>query len=206
VARTWRERARIFGPATLLSLLALVVTYHFVQPAPPHHIVFATGQEGGAYYLFGLRYQALLAHEGIDVTVRPTSGSVENIDLLKKGKVDVAFVQGGTGASADAPGLRSLASLYYEPIWIMVRKVSFDWQISKGAVLELTKRAAERAQPLFCCWRIMGSIPGLQTFCRSGESKPRAPCAQESSMPHFSLSLRALRSCERLLLCLESAY
>lgn len=121
-ARTWRERARIFGPAALLSLLALVVTYHFVQPAPPHHIIFATGQEGGAYYLFGLRYQALLAREGIDVTVRPTSGSVENIDLLKKGKADVAFVQGGTGASADAPGLRSLASLYYEPIWIMVRK------------------------------------------------------------------------------------
>ena len=121
-ARTWRERARIFGPAALVSLLALVVTYHFVQPAPPHHIVFATGQEGGAYYLFGLRYQGLLAREGIDVTVRPTSGSVENIDLLKKGKADVAFVQGGTGARADAPGLRSLASLYYEPIWIMVRK------------------------------------------------------------------------------------
>ena len=81
-ARTWRERARIFGPATLLSLAALIITYHFVQPAPPHHIVMATGQEGGAYYLFGLRYHALLAREGIDVTVRPTSGSVENIHLL----------------------------------------------------------------------------------------------------------------------------
>src|SRR6266536_1041677 len=121
-ARTWRDRAKIFGPAALLSLIALIITYHFVQPAPPRHIVFATGQEGGAYYLFGLRYQALLAREGIDVTVRPTSGSVENIDLLKKGKADVALGQGGTGASVDAPGLRSLASLYYEPIWIVVRK------------------------------------------------------------------------------------
>src|SRR5882757_8863192 len=121
-ARTWRERARIFGPAALLALLALIVTYHFVQPAPPRHIIFATRQDGGAYFLFGLRYQALLAREGIDVTVRPTSGSIENIHLLKKGEADVAFVQGGTGASVDAPGLRSLASLYYEPIWIMVRK------------------------------------------------------------------------------------
>lgn len=121
-ARTWRERARIFGPAALLSLVALIVTYHFVQPAPPRHIVFATGQEGGAYYLFGLRYQALLAREGIDVTVRPTSGSIENIHLLQKGEADVAFVQGGTGASVDAPGLRSLASIYYEPVWILVRK------------------------------------------------------------------------------------
>src|SRR5207245_4307595 len=32
--RTWPERARIFGPAILLSVLALIVTYHFVQPAP----------------------------------------------------------------------------------------------------------------------------------------------------------------------------
>ena len=69
--RTWPERARIFGPAILLSLLALIVTYHFVQPAPPRHIVLATGQEGGAYFLYGLRYQAELAREGIDVTVRP---------------------------------------------------------------------------------------------------------------------------------------
>src|SRR5205085_3615165 len=121
-ARTWRERARIFGPAALLSLFALIVTYHFVQPAPPRQFVFATGQEGGAYFLFGLRYQALLAREGIDITVRPTSGSIENIHLLQTGEADVAFVQGGTGTSIDAPGLRSLASLYYEPVWIFVRK------------------------------------------------------------------------------------
>jgi len=121
-ARTWRERARIFGPATLLSLAAMIVTYHFVQPAPPQHIVLATGQEGGAYYLFGLHYQALLAREGIDVTVRPTSGSVENIQLLQNGQADVAFVQGGTGTSVDAPSLRALASLYYEPVWILLRR------------------------------------------------------------------------------------
>jgi len=122
--RTWGERARIFGPAFLVSLLALLVSYHFVQPAPPRHIVFATAQEGGAYFLFGLRYQALLAREGIDVTVRPTSGSVENIRLLQTGEADVAFVQGGTGAKVNASRLRSLASLYYEPVWILARKRS----------------------------------------------------------------------------------
>jgi len=129
-ARTWRERARIFGPAAIISLIALMVTYHFVQPAPPRHIVFATGHEGGAYFFFGLRYQALLAREGIDVTVRPTSGSVENIHLLQSGAADVAFVQGGTGASVDAPGLRSLASLYYEPVWILARKQTGIQQLS----------------------------------------------------------------------------
>jgi hypothetical protein len=77
-----------------------------------------------------LRYQALLAREGIDVTVRPTSGSIENIHLLRQGEVDVAFVQGGTGAGIDAPELRSLASLYYEPIWLVVRKRAKVGQLS----------------------------------------------------------------------------
>jgi TRAP transporter TAXI family solute receptor len=123
-ARTWGERARIVGPAFLLSLLALIVTYRFVERAPARHIVFATAKEDGAYFLVGLRYQALLAPEGVDVTVRATSGSVENIRLLQKGEADVAFVQGGTGAGVNAPGLRSLASLYFEPVWILVRKRS----------------------------------------------------------------------------------
>lgn len=121
-AQAWRDRARIFGSAALLSLLAVIITCHFVQPAPPRHIVFATAQESGAYFLSGLRYQALLAREGIDVTVRPTSGSVENINLLQKGEADVAFVQGGTGTVSKTSALRSLASLYYEPVWILVRK------------------------------------------------------------------------------------
>ena len=120
-APTWRERLRVFGPAFLLSVIALIISYHFVRPAPPRHLVFATGQQGGAYYLFGTQYKALLAQEGIDAEVRPTSGSVENIRLLKNGEADVAFVQGGTGTSADAPELRSLASLYYEPVWVFVR-------------------------------------------------------------------------------------
>ena len=34
---------------------------------------------------------------------------------------DLAFVQGGTGAAADAGTLTSLGSLYYEPLWVFYR-------------------------------------------------------------------------------------
>jgi hypothetical protein len=66
-ARTWLVGVKIFAPVLLLSVLALVVMYHFIQPAPPRHIVFATGSEGGAHFLCGIRYQALLAREAIEV-------------------------------------------------------------------------------------------------------------------------------------------
>lgn len=119
--RSWRERIRVFAPAVLLSLLALAVTYHFVEPAPPSHLTLATGAPDGAYYAFGQRYRERMAREGIDLAVRATVGSIENIRLLEAGAVDAAFVQGGTGAGADAPDLRSLASLYFEPIWVFAR-------------------------------------------------------------------------------------
>lgn len=121
--RTWREWARIFAPAALLSIAALAVAYHFVQPAPPRHFVLATGPEDGAYFRYGQRYRHILARDGIRVTVRVTSGSNENIRLLKESAADVAFVQGGSMAGdADMSDLRSLASLYYEPVWVFVRR------------------------------------------------------------------------------------
>ena len=82
----------------------------------------AAGAEQGAYLESAKRYREILARDGITLEIQVTSGSVQNLQLLKTvdGGVDVAFVQGGTG-SADAPGLMSLASVFFEPLWVFVR-------------------------------------------------------------------------------------
>jgi TRAP transporter TAXI family solute receptor len=118
-----RERWRFFGPAILLTLVGFVVAYQFVEPAPPRQIAIATGGKEGAYYRFAERYAELLARDGITLEVRSTSGSIENLGLMTapESDVDIAFVQGGTGDQAAAPRLRSLASLYLEPLWIFTR-------------------------------------------------------------------------------------
>jgi TRAP-type uncharacterized transport system substrate-binding protein len=48
---------------------------------------------------------------------------MENLKLLQTERdgVDVAFVQGGTG-SPDTPGLLSLGSVFFEPLWVFVRE------------------------------------------------------------------------------------
>jgi TRAP transporter TAXI family solute receptor len=118
-----KESLRVYGPMLVLTLVGFVVAFHFVKPAPPTHLVIATGRTDGAYYEFALRYRELLARRGITLEVRATSGSVENIHLLEdpsKG-VDVAFVQGGTGGTARSGELASLASLYFEPLWVFTR-------------------------------------------------------------------------------------
>jgi TRAP transporter TAXI family solute receptor len=109
---------KTFAPAILLALAGCLVAWQFVNPAPPDTITIATGQPGGAYLLFAERYQAILAREGITLNILETAGSVENLQLLEKDSADLAFIQGGTADAANAPDLVSLASLYYEPLWI----------------------------------------------------------------------------------------
>jgi TRAP transporter TAXI family solute receptor len=120
--RLWLERVGVFGPAILLTAAAFAVAYHFVQPAPPRHIVMATGNKDGVYYYYGRIYRDLMARQGIDVALIETAGSIANIDLLNRGEADVAFVQGGTRSDDGDTPLRALASLYFEPIWVFVRK------------------------------------------------------------------------------------
>jgi TRAP transporter TAXI family solute receptor len=124
--RRWRVREYllVFGPAFLLTAIAFTIAMMFIKPAPPRHIVMATGRSDGAYHQFGLRYQAELARAGIRVTLRTTSGAVENVKLLSDpaAGVDVAFVQGGVAAATDSD-LVSLGSLYFEPLWVFARGV-----------------------------------------------------------------------------------
>ncbi|UCG11074.1 MAG: TAXI family TRAP transporter solute-binding subunit [Deltaproteobacteria bacterium] len=121
--RALGEYIKIFGPAMLLTLAGFVVAYQFVDPAPPDHIVIGTGSESGAYYKFGQAYREILKQNGVELEVRLTAGSVENIRLLeaKSGGVEVAFVQGGTGALAQSDDIVSLGSLFFEPSWIFHR-------------------------------------------------------------------------------------
>ncbi len=119
----WREQLSVVGPATVAVVIAFIVALQWVKPAPPSRVVIATGRTDGAYYRFAEQYRARLAREGITLEVRETSGSVENIRLLEDAKsgVDIGFVQGGTGAGATTASLVSLASLYFEPLWVFSR-------------------------------------------------------------------------------------
>jgi len=111
-------------PIVLITAIGFAVAYQFVEPAPPSHLTITTGDESGAYYAFAKRYAALLARKGITLEVKSSVGSYENLDRVRKGEADVAFVQGGIAAPAagdDDRELSSLGSVYYEPVWVFYR-------------------------------------------------------------------------------------
>lgn len=131
-----------------LPLLAIIATVwfaaRFVEPAPANTFVMTTGPDGGAYHLFAQRYRAHLARENISITLKPSAGSIENLQRLQSAgsDVEVGLVQAGLGSGDTAPGLRSLGAVYYEPLWLFYRGNEFidrfsqlaDKRVAIGAV------------------------------------------------------------------------
>ena len=120
-SHTWLARLAMFGPAIVATAIAIAVTYHFVQPAPPKHIVMAAGPEASVYSYYARAYRDAFASAGITLTLLETHGSRDNVARLQSGEADVGFVQSGTTADIDAPNLRSLGSFYFEPVWLFTR-------------------------------------------------------------------------------------
>jgi hypothetical protein len=116
------------GPLAFLGVGLLVLAYWWLNPNPPKSVTLATGPGQSAYEEFGKRYQKALAVDGIDVQLVPSDGSSHNLQLLREGKADLAFVQGGTAQLQpdDADNLVSLGSLFVEPVWIFYRSESAE--------------------------------------------------------------------------------
>ncbi|WP_371763651.1 TAXI family TRAP transporter solute-binding subunit [Massilia sp.] len=112
------------APTAVLVLAACIVAYIVVDPAPPRHVILATGQENSAYEEFGRKYATILARDGIKVDSQRTLGSEDNLQRLIDGKADIAFVQSGSTSEAQAErrGLVSLGSLFTEPVWLFLRE------------------------------------------------------------------------------------
>ncbi|MEO1276281.1 MAG: ABC transporter substrate-binding protein, partial [Pseudomonadota bacterium] len=83
--------------------------------APPKAMTIATGIEGGGYWQIAERYREILARDGIEVTLLPTGGALENAQLLAGGAADAGLLQGGIPV---AFGVTSLGAMFNEPVQI----------------------------------------------------------------------------------------
>ena len=118
------------GPVLALAIGLVVLAYQVLDPNPPRTLSLATGPAQSAYAEFGARYAQALRRQGIQVTLRESRGSQDNLALLQAGQVDAAFVHGGAGTSAlpgeETPpaGLVSLSTVFREPVWVFYRRAA----------------------------------------------------------------------------------
>ncbi len=118
------EILKVWGPLLVLVAIGFAVAIAKLEPPPPSSFEIAAGSPGGAYYAYAQRYRDLLSRQGFELEVVETAGSVENLELLRSGAVDLALFQGGAapaGDEGDPDRPNSLASLFYEPVWLFFR-------------------------------------------------------------------------------------
>jgi TRAP-type uncharacterized transport system substrate-binding protein len=126
----------LFLIASVLSLAlvagALWAVFAVLRPAPPKTVVMTTGPEGSSYAEFAEQYRRILARSGIELRLVPSAGSVENLNRLRDAGsgVSAGFAQGGTTNPHESPGLVSLGTIGYEPLWLFYRDVQLDRTLS----------------------------------------------------------------------------
>ena len=129
------------SPLVVATVVLLWLAYWWLDPMPPRKLTLATGPAQSAYAEFGQRYAQALKANGIDVQLVPTDGSAANLELLRKGKVDAGFVQGGTVSDhaddENAQTLVTLGNLFVEPIWLFYRTTSTQYSRPHGQLKAL---------------------------------------------------------------------
>lgn len=119
-----REALKSALPYVAAVLFIVIGGYWLADPAPPRTIVIAVNKHKSDYVAFARLYGALLQQDGITLKIRDAASPAQILEQLRQpdGKVDMAFLQGGTATAESTVGIVSLGSLYYQPLWIFSRK------------------------------------------------------------------------------------
>ncbi len=106
----------------LAVALALALAAWLFNP-PQRHIRLAAGPPESAEYRFAERYREILGREGVQLDLVETRGPLDNFARLQdpNGNLDAALIDGGTTTAEKSPGLVSLGTLYYRPVWVFYR-------------------------------------------------------------------------------------
>src|SRR5690606_10872832 len=121
---TMHPAIKFWIPLLILLAASIFVAFRYADPSPPATLTLATGSPGGAYHATGQRYREEFARHGIDLKLRTTAGSAENLQLLENGEVDLAFLQGRVvpqRPTKEETEIRSLGSAASEPLWVFYR-------------------------------------------------------------------------------------
>jgi TRAP-type uncharacterized transport system substrate-binding protein len=127
------QKLLVYGLLVVALIAAIFWLSSRYNPAPPRSITFSAGSAGGAYDAFAKAYATDLAKQGVNVTVLPSAGSLENLkNLLGSAqtdsqasaapKADVALVQSGVTSPEQLAALQGIAAVAYEPVWVFTKQ------------------------------------------------------------------------------------
>ena len=108
----WQLLKALAAIVGIVGTISLVLLYFI--PSPPSTVTMATGFKGSSADYVGRRYREIFARSHVQLEVRETHGSAENLQLLQdpKSGVQITFMIGGVSDGEHSPGVLSLGTIY----------------------------------------------------------------------------------------------
>jgi TRAP transporter TAXI family solute receptor len=118
--------------AAALALLTTAAPSRAGEPHWPDHLTIATASPGGTYHVYGEGLAKILTRNlDLPVTMRPTDGPTQNIELLEAGEAKLGFVTTGIALQAwsatgiwagkkPARSMRAMFPMYDTPFQLLV--------------------------------------------------------------------------------------
>jgi TRAP-type uncharacterized transport system substrate-binding protein len=121
-------------------LLLLPILYILIDSNNHKKIItIGVGSKVGAYSTYATSYAKELKKYGVELKAIETKGSIDAQNQLLEGKLDFAFVQGGT----ENPNVLALANIMLEPIWIFYKgKDIHDLKSLKGKRIAICEKGS----------------------------------------------------------------
>jgi TRAP-type uncharacterized transport system substrate-binding protein len=123
------------APAVGIAALGLAAFFYFHTPRErTHRLTMTAGNAANTRYQVTESLQPELQSCGLHLETRYSRGSEDALDLVNRGEIDCAFVQGGLGVG-DRPNVRLVAIMQIEPLHLLVKR-------------ELAEKVSERLSTL----------------------------------------------------------
>ncbi|MES2295846.1 MAG: TAXI family TRAP transporter solute-binding subunit [Pseudomonadota bacterium] len=163
-----RGQTITFAVAVFLALCVTAAMLIYAHLETPNTITIASGPKGSSFERNALKYQKILAREGVKLKILPSGGSMDNYRMLLNPKVavDIGFVLGGevSDAVADSTSLVSLGSMSYQPLMVFYRgKPKSLLSDFKGLRLDIGQEGSGSHALSLALLKVNGIEPGGDT-------------------------------------------
>jgi len=132
-----------FGVVAFI-VVAVWIVLALRRPMPQRSVVMDVYPDGSLNADLAKHYGEVLAHDGIELKLEPSAGAVESVARLRDptSATSIALIPGGITTEQESPGLVSLGTLFYQPLWIF----------SRSHLLQRQQFTRPRPQASRTCW------------------------------------------------------
>lgn len=121
--RGWWRIFQYFGLYVPVVLVLLALLIFKADPIPPKKAYLATGQRGSSYHALAEKFAEYFKAHGVTLELVETRGLSQGLQGLidEDNRVNATFLTAGAAEEGQYPGMVSLGSLKYSPVWLFYR-------------------------------------------------------------------------------------